>query len=101
MVPIERINLNPLSNTVANAALARGWFRDVAWPADVLGEYGVDSTTPDSAVDDWVEQQTGVRPGASLPLDDTGILRGVLSACPGRDRHNRPVVRLSLRCNYA
>ena len=96
MTEINNIHLRPMSGKIANAALNGGWARDVPWPADELGAYGANTST-DADVDAWVARETGVAPGSVLSLDDAGLCFGVLSACPGRDLHLRPVIRLSIR----
>lgn len=94
MTPINKINIRPMSGkTYREAVNHAGWTRNVMWPVRVLGAYGNNESTDDD-LDAYVYTETGVRPGEIL-RDNDGI-QMILSACAGRDRAGRPLIRLSL-----
>jgi len=93
MTPITEVKINPISNKLFREAVNNsGWTRNVQWPVDALGEYGANTST-DEDLDAYVYEQTGVQPGGIINTPDFPL---ILSACAGRDNHQRPIIRLSV-----
>lgn len=77
-------NLAALDVAIAPAANAHKLAVIIPWPADELGEYGIDNKTTPAELDAWVVQ------ALDIPADcDWG-------AIPGRTRDLRPVVTVTM-----
>lgn len=81
-----------LSSRFVNEALSSGRAeRHLPWPVEVLGVYGTNEST-DADLDAYVEDETGLKPGAVLDLDETGGVPVRVSAFAGRPARGGPVV---------
>lgn len=81
-----------LSSRFINQALNSGRAeRHLPWPADRLGAYGANESLGED-LDAFVAEETGLDPGASLDLDETGGVPVRVSAFAGRNLKREPVV---------